>query len=76
MQIHAASVAKKGDIDWEAVVKLSEGFNGVCTSPLCDHVAHAPHDPLTTLVLYSRLAAHPRHPLQERTCGTCAQRLA
>jgi ATP-dependent 26S proteasome regulatory subunit len=38
LQIHAASIAKKGDIDWEAVVKLSEGFNGACSALLsCAH---------------------------------------
>jgi 26S proteasome regulatory subunit T1 len=28
IKIHAAPMAKKGEVDWEAVVKLSEGFNG------------------------------------------------
>lgn len=28
LKIHAASVAKHGDIDYEAVAKLSDGFNG------------------------------------------------
>ena len=28
LKIHALPMAKKGDVDWEAVVKLSDGFNG------------------------------------------------
>lgn len=28
LKIHAASIAKHGDIDYEAVVKLADGFNG------------------------------------------------
>merc|ERR1719336_848128 len=28
LKIHAAKITKKGDIDYEAVVKMSEGFNG------------------------------------------------
>ena len=28
IKIHALPMAKKGDVDWEAVVKLSDGFNG------------------------------------------------
>ncbi len=28
MKIHAAPIRKSGEIDYEAVVKLSEGFNG------------------------------------------------
>ena len=28
LKIHALPMAKKGEVDWEAVVKLSEGFNG------------------------------------------------
>lgn len=28
LKIHAAKTAKKGDIDYEAIVKLTEGFNG------------------------------------------------
>jgi 26S proteasome regulatory subunit T4 len=28
-------VAKKGDIDWEAIVKLAEGFNGADMRNVC-----------------------------------------
>lgn len=28
LKIHARSVSKSGDIDYEAIVKLSDGFNG------------------------------------------------
>ena len=28
LKIHASSIAKHGDIDYEAVVKLADGFNG------------------------------------------------
>ncbi|XP_021731540.1 26S proteasome regulatory subunit S10B homolog B-like [Chenopodium quinoa] len=52
LKIHAAGMAKYGEIDYEAVVKLAEGFNGadlrnVCTeagmSAICaqrDYVIH------------------------------------
>lgn len=43
MQIHASSIAKKGDIDWEAVVKLSEGFNGTLPIFLSFAVPLAPY---------------------------------
>ena len=44
LKIHAAPITKHGEIDYEAVVKLSDGFNGadlrnVCTEAgrnLCD----------------------------------------
>lgn len=35
LKIHAASVSKQGDIDWEAAVKLSEGFNGADMRNIC-----------------------------------------
>ncbi|RDX72033.1 26S proteasome regulatory subunit S10B-like B, partial [Mucuna pruriens] len=52
LSVHAAGIAKHGEIDYEAVVKLSEGFNGadlrnVCTEAgmfairaECDYVIH------------------------------------
>ena len=40
LKIHAAPINKSGDIDYEAVVKLSDGFNGadlrnICTEGEC-----------------------------------------
>lgn len=35
LKIHASSLAKSGDIDYEAVVKLAEGFNGADLRNIC-----------------------------------------
>jgi len=35
LKIHAKPIAKHGDIDWEAVVKLSDGFNGADLRNVC-----------------------------------------
>ncbi|OMH84280.1 26S protease regulatory subunit 10B [Zancudomyces culisetae] len=35
LKIHAAPIAKHGEIDYEAVVKLSEGFNGADLRNVC-----------------------------------------
>ncbi|RTG88322.1 26S proteasome regulatory subunit T4 [Schistosoma bovis] len=35
LKIHAAPIAKHGEIDWEAVVKLSDGFNGADLRNVC-----------------------------------------
>ena len=35
LKIHAAPIAKMGDVDWEAVVKLAEGFNGADMRNIC-----------------------------------------
>ncbi|XP_053204815.1 26S proteasome regulatory subunit 10B-like [Panonychus citri] len=35
MKIHARPIAKHGDIDWEAIVKLSDGFNGADLRNIC-----------------------------------------
>jgi len=35
LKIHAGPIAKKGDFDWEAVVKLTEGFNGADMRNVC-----------------------------------------
>jgi len=35
LKIHAAPITKKGEIDYEAVVKLSEGFNGADLRNVC-----------------------------------------
>lgn len=35
LKIHAGPIAKKGDIDYEAVVKLSDGFNGADLRNVC-----------------------------------------
>lgn len=35
LKIHAQSITKHGDIDYEAVVKLSEGFNGADLRNVC-----------------------------------------
>lgn len=34
LRIHANPIRKTGEIDYEAIVKLSEGFNGAGTSEL------------------------------------------
>jgi 26S proteasome regulatory subunit T4 len=35
LKIHASSITKHGDIDFEAIVKLSEGFNGADMRNVC-----------------------------------------
>eukprot|EP01006_Ploeotia_vitrea_P036937 TRINITY_DN66078_c3_g1_i1.p2 TRINITY_DN66078_c3_g1~~TRINITY_DN66078_c3_g1_i1.p2 ORF type:complete len:402 (+),score=227.36 TRINITY_DN66078_c3_g1_i1:31-1236(+) len=35
LKIHAANIAKKGDIDYEAIVKLTDGFNGADLRNVC-----------------------------------------
>jgi len=35
LKIHAQPIAKHGEIDWEAVVKLSDGFNGADLRNVC-----------------------------------------
>jgi 26S proteasome regulatory subunit T4 len=35
LKIHANPIAKHGDIDWEAVVKLSDDFNGADLRNVC-----------------------------------------
>ena len=35
LKIHATSIAKQGDIDYEAVVKLADGFNGADLRNVC-----------------------------------------
>ena len=35
LKIHSAPIAKQGEIDWEAVVKLAEGFNGADMRNIC-----------------------------------------
>jgi len=35
LKIHAAAIAKHGDIDYEAVVKLTDGFNGADLRNVC-----------------------------------------
>lgn len=35
LKIHSRKIAKQGDIDWEAVIKLSDGFNGADLRNVC-----------------------------------------
>lgn len=50
LKIHAAPIRKAGEIDYEAVVKLSEGFNGAGQSVLNRlHVQHVCSRSLATL---------------------------
>lgn len=35
LKIHSRKIAKNGEIDWEAIVKLSDGFNGADLRNLC-----------------------------------------
>jgi len=35
LKIHAAKITKKGDIDYEAIVKLADGFNGADLRNVC-----------------------------------------
>ena len=35
LKIHASNITKHGDIDFEAVVKLSDGFNGADLRNVC-----------------------------------------
>ena len=35
LKIHAGPIKKSGDFDWEAVVKLTEGFNGADMRNVC-----------------------------------------
>ncbi|KAI8554229.1 hypothetical protein RHMOL_Rhmol05G0082200 [Rhododendron molle] len=41
LKIHAAGIAKHGDIDYEAVVKLAEGFNGADLRNVCTEAGMA-----------------------------------
>ncbi|XP_061362928.1 26S proteasome regulatory subunit 10B homolog A-like [Gastrolobium bilobum] len=41
LKIHAAGVAKHGEIDYEAVVKLAEGFNGADLRNVCTEAGMA-----------------------------------
>ncbi len=35
LKIHSNSIAKRGDIDYESVVKIAEGFNGADLRNIC-----------------------------------------
>jgi hypothetical protein len=35
LKIHATKITKHGDIDYEAVIKLAEGFNGADLRNIC-----------------------------------------
>ena len=35
LKIHSSKLAKHGDIDYEAVIKLAEGFNGADMRNIC-----------------------------------------
>ena len=35
LKIHAGSITKRGDIDYESVVKLADGFNGADLRNIC-----------------------------------------
>merc|ERR1712100_718169 len=35
MKIHCAKLSKKGDIDYEAIIKLADGFNGADLRNIC-----------------------------------------
>ena len=35
IKIHAAPITKKGEIDYEAIVKLTDGFNGADLRNVC-----------------------------------------
>ena len=35
LKIHASHITKHGDIDYEAIVKLAEGFNGADLRNVC-----------------------------------------
>lgn len=35
LKIHAKSITKKGEIDYESIVKLSDGFNGADLRNIC-----------------------------------------
>ena len=35
LKIHASSITKRGDIDYESVVKLADGFNGADLRNIC-----------------------------------------
>jgi len=43
LKIHAAGIAKHGEIDYEAVVKLAEGFNGADLRNVCTEAGMAGH---------------------------------
>lgn len=42
LKIHASKLAKHGDIDYEAVVKLAENFNGADLRNICTEVRLCP----------------------------------
>lgn len=45
LQIHAANIAKRGEIDWEACVKLAEGFNGADLRNVCTEAGTCARSP-------------------------------
>ena len=45
LKIHCSGITKHGDIDYEAVVKLAEGFNGADLRNVCTEVHSALFDP-------------------------------
>jgi hypothetical protein len=51
LKIHAAPITKHGDIDYEAICKLADGFNAadlrnVCTEAVCNLSWHVPMCPI------------------------------
>ena len=61
LKIHAAPITKHGEIDYEAVVKLSDGFNGADLRNVCTEAG-------TCLSLRLSLASHRCR--QRLTCAT------
>lgn len=47
LKIHAKKVNKSGDIDYEAIVKLSDGFNGADLRNVCTEVSRLSIFPLS-----------------------------
>ena len=61
LKIHASSVTKHGEIDYEAIVKLSEGFNGadlrnICTEAgkMTNNIIYHPHK-LTIFIIIASI---------------------
>lgn len=62
LKIHAKGINKSGDIDYEAVVKLSDGFNGADLRNVCTEAGmFAIREDRYVLQAARPLGRHPRH---------------
>lgn len=69
LKIHAANITKHGDIDYEAVVKLAENFNGADLRNVCTEAGmfaiRDERDYIVQVMLQRRLLGSPASPADE-----------